>query len=148
MFGPRWNRAVDTESVAFVIDRPIPIASDEPNMSTSISPGWCRSSPCLVSWLNMVPEEMTTRRLSMSHRPGSASRARRIGLAKASPTMLIEFTRSRSIVSSSSIGANDRLSSSTTQPAWASAPKETIAPVPCMSGAAGSVRKPGFVTRS
>ena len=44
-----------------------------------------------------------TRSELMSKRFGSASRARRMGLAKASPTMEIDLTRSRAIVSRSSI---------------------------------------------
>ena len=44
-------------------------------------------------------------RLERSQRPGSASSAARMGLAKASPTMTQALTLSRSTVSSSSTGS-------------------------------------------
>ena len=54
----------------------------------------CRSSPALVSADHITPLETITRSEEMSQRSGSASRARRIGLAKASPTIDIELIRS------------------------------------------------------
>ena len=72
----------------------MPIASDEPSASTRIRRSLWRSSPSLVSFDHITPDEMITRSDEMSQRSGSASRARRIGLAKASPTIVIDFTRS------------------------------------------------------
>ena len=55
-----------------------------------------------------APLENIIRSDEMSQRSGSASRARRIGLANASPTIEMLLTRSRCTVSSSSTGSNER----------------------------------------
>ena len=106
----------------------------------------CLSRPSLVSWLHITPDDTMTRRLETSQRSGSASRARRIGLAKASPTIDSEFTRSRCTVSSSSTVSNDRPSSVTMEPAAMRMLMALKAPVPCISGAAGMATGPGLVT--
>ena len=116
------------------------MASDEPSASTMMSRSLWRSSPAFVSAENMTPLEMITRNEERSQRPGSASRARRIGLAKASPTIDIEFTRLRSIVSSNSTASKRRFEQSPE--------KVTNAAVPCMSGAAGRFRGPALVARA
>ena len=54
-----------------------------------ISRGLWRSRPSLVSGDHITPDETMTRSDEMSHRSGSASSARRIGLANASPTIEI-----------------------------------------------------------
>ena len=61
--------------------------------------GWCLSRPCLTGSLNITPDEATRNKLARSHRPGFSSRALSMGLPKASPTMAIWLTRSRSMVS-------------------------------------------------
>ncbi len=73
-----------------------------------ISRSLWRSRPALVSADQITPLETMTRSEEMSQRSGSASRARRIGLAKASPTIDIELMRSCSTVSSSSTGSKWR----------------------------------------
>ncbi len=98
--------------------------------------------------LNMTPDENTTRRLERSQRPGSASRARSIGLANASPTMAIEPTPSRSIVSSNSTTSKWRALRDTTEPPIESIIIALKDPVPCMSGQAGTKTGAGFVTAS
>ena len=95
-----WNDADAAAASAVVALVAIPIASDEPSVSTRISRSLWRSRPCLVSFDHITPDEMTTRRAERSQRSGSASRARRIGRPKASPTIVIDLTRSRSTVSS------------------------------------------------
>ena len=51
------------------------------------SRGWWRSRPALTSADHMTPELMISHSDEMSQRPGWASRAARMGLAKASPTI-------------------------------------------------------------
>ena len=86
------------EPAALLTDWPMPSASEDENASTIIIPGWWARSACLESSLNITPELEIITRLERSYLPGEASRARSIGLAKASPTMAIEFTDSRSMV--------------------------------------------------
>ncbi len=74
-------------------DWPMPRASDDEKASMIIIPGWWPSSACLDASLNITPELEMIMRLERSHLPGVASRARSIGLAKASPTMAMVFTR-------------------------------------------------------
>ena len=121
----------------------MPMASDEENASTSSMPGWWRSRPCLVSSLHMTPEEMMPTRLVRSQRSGSASSAARIGLAKASPTMIRPLTFSRWTVSSSSTGSNCREVRVTTRPPSLRHSMAVKPPVPCMSGHAGRRVIPG-----
>ena len=91
----------------------------------------------------MTPDEMIPSSVERCQRRGSSSSAAKIGLAKASPTIAITLTFSRSIVSRSSTGSNRRDSSVTTEPPTDSIPMELNAPVPCMSGQAGQVDRPG-----
>ena len=86
----------------------MPIASDEPSASTMIRRGLWVSRPSLVSLDHMTPEERMTRSDEMSHLSGSASRARRIGLANASPTIEVELIRNRSTASRKASALNDR----------------------------------------
>src|SRR6266508_5994487 len=86
-FGDSSNDADSAAPSAVVVLDPIPIASDEPSASTMIRRGLWRSKPSLVSFDQITPEDKITRNDEMSQRSGSASRARRIGLANASPTM-------------------------------------------------------------
>ena len=105
VLGPSVNAAVVFEPPSAVeMSLAIPMASELPSASTRISRGLWRSSPAFVSADHITPLDMITRRLEMSHRCGSASRARSIGFANASPTMEMLLTRSRSMVSSSSAG--------------------------------------------
>ena len=82
----------------------MPIASDdEKRVDQQHAAGGGASRPSFVSSLHITPRRaMISTSDEMSQRPGSASSARSIGLANASPTMAIALTRSRSIVSSSS----------------------------------------------
>ena len=48
-----------------------------------------RAGPASTASENMTPDDVNTNRLERSQRSGSASRARSIGLAKASPTMAV-----------------------------------------------------------
>ena len=82
----------------------------------SSSRGGGASRPCFDSSLNITPDDDTMNRLEMSYLPGAASRARSIGLAKASPTIAMVLTPSRSIVASSSSMSRLRASSVTEQP--------------------------------
>ena len=99
---PRRLPPDDTEA-------PSPRASDEEKASMSSMPGLCLSSPCLTCSLHMTPDEVTSTRLERSQRPGWASSARSMGLAKASPTMMSELTLRASMVSSSSATSKWRL---------------------------------------
>src|SRR3546814_18555837 len=94
------NFAVALVPPAVDTDWPMPRASEEENASTIIIPGWCRSRPCLDSSLNMTPELEIITSDEMSYLSGDASRARSIGLAKASPTIAMALTPSRSMVAS------------------------------------------------
>src|SRR3546814_4180007 len=91
------NFAVALVPPAVDTDWPMPRASEEENASTIIIPGWCRSRPCLDSSLNMTPELEIITSDEMSYLSGDASRARSIGLAKASPTIAMALTPSRSM---------------------------------------------------
>ena len=106
LLAPRANRAVPAVPrpllVVVVVLVAMVIASDEPSESMRISRSLWRRRPAFVSALHITPDDMITRRLDTSQRSGSASRARSVGLAMASPTMAIDFTRSRWMVSSSS----------------------------------------------
>ena len=139
----RRNEADAAEASAVVALVAMPIASDEPSVSTRINRSLWRSSPSLVSFDHITPDEMITRSEEMSQRSGSASRARRIGLAKASPTIVIDFTRSRSIVSSSSTTSKWRPASVTIDPPADNVVKALNRPVPCISGAPGRLDGPG-----
>ena len=71
-----------------------------------------------------------------------------MGRAKASPTMTVQFTFSRSMVSRSSIGSNWRLVRVTTCPPSLRHSMAVNAPVPCMRGQAGSRVMPGPLAAS
>ena len=126
----------------------MPMASTEPSESTMISRSLWPSRPVLVAADQITPLDTMTRSDEMSQRSGSASRALRIGLAKASPTIDIELMRSVSTVSSSSTGSKWRPVIVTTQPPTIRLEMALKNPVPCISGAAGRLRGPGLVTRS
>ena len=89
-----------------------------------------------------------TRSDEMSHRFGSASRVRKMGLANASPTIDMELIWYFSMVSRSSVGSNFRPGMVTMHPATIKLLMALNKPVPCMSGAAGKLRGPGLVDRS
>jgi hypothetical protein len=148
VLGPSLNSAVAEVLSAVVVLDAMPMASEEPRESMRMSRPLWRRSPALVSALQITPELTITRRLLTSQRSGSASRARSIGLAKASPTIERLLTRSRCTVSSSSTGSKWRPSRVTMDPARASTFMALKAPVPCMSGATGTATGPGLVTRA
>ena len=127
---------------------PSPSASEDPKASISSMPSWCRRRPCLDSSLHITPDEMMAVRLVRSHRPGSASRAARIGRAKASPTITAQLTCRSTIVSSSSTGSNWREVRVTTRPPSLRHSMAVNPPVPCMSGHAGSRVMPAPVAAS
>src|SRR5438045_2358921 len=83
-----------------------PTASDDPRESTSRTLGRWPRRPALVSWLHITPDDVMARTLERSHRPGWASRAASIGLAKASPTMTTMFTRRSCTVCQSTSAEN------------------------------------------
>jgi hypothetical protein len=141
-FGPSEKLAVPAASAPADIEVPMPTASDDPSASISTMPGWWASSPCFTGSLHMTPEEYTNCTLEMSHRSGSASSARSIGLAKTSPTMTRTLAFSRTTRSNSSSARNDGDSRSAMDPPPMSPPKEVSAPVPCMSGHAGQLTAP------
>ena len=124
-------------------EEPMPSASEEENASSRSMPGWCASRASLDSWLHITPEETMATRLERSQPPGLASSARRIGLAKASPTMAMLVTASRSMVSSSSTASKVRPCSVTTEPPAESVDSPGKLPVPCICGHAGRNRAPG-----
>src|SRR3546814_10752451 len=68
-------------------DWPMPSASDDEKASIRNIWGLWRSRPCLVSSLHITPDDVMAMSDERSQRPSLASRAPRIGLAKASPTM-------------------------------------------------------------
>ena len=125
----------------------MPIASLEPSESTMIRRSLWRSRPSFVAADQITPLDTITRSDEMSQRSGSASRARRIGLANASPTIDIELIRSVCTVSSSSTGSKRRPVIVTTLPPTIRLESALNSPVPCISGAAGRLRGPGLVTR-
>ena len=98
----------------------------------------------MLSAEHITPDDRITRSDEMSQRSGSASRARRIGLANASPTIDIELIDLCSIVSSSSTGSKWRPSSVVTEPPIIRLLTVLNVPVPCISGAAGRLRGPGL----
>ena len=120
-------------------------ASEDEKASCRSIPGWWASRRCLDSSLHITPEEIMATRLDRSQRSGSASRARSIGLAKASPTMAIMLTPSRSTVSRSSTASKVRPVRVTTEPPVIIAMRAVNQPVPCMSGQAGTWTGPGPV---
>ena len=69
----------------------MPMASLEPSESTMIRRSLWPSRPSLVSFDHITPDDTITRMVEKSHRSGSASSARRIGLANASPTIDVEL---------------------------------------------------------
>src|SRR3546814_7763355 len=73
-------------------DWPMPSASDDEKASIRNIWGLWRSRPCLVSSLHITPDDVMAMSDERSQRPSLASRAPRIGLAKASPTMAMAFT--------------------------------------------------------
>src|SRR5215203_4831503 len=81
------NEAVSTAPLAEVIEAPMLMASEEAKVSTRYTAGWWRSRPSLVLADHMTPEDTIIFNDVRSHRPGDSSSARRIGLAKASPTI-------------------------------------------------------------
>ena len=143
-FSPSTNLAVPDEPPAVDTDWPRPMASDDEKASMSIIVGLWRSRPSLDSWLHITPDEVIMNTDERSQRSGSASRARRMGLAKASPTMVMACTPSRSVTSSSSPMSRWRASRVTLLPAPHRASWAVNMPVPCMSGHAGSSLMPGL----
>ena len=140
---PTVNVAVVLAAPPVDTDWPMPTASDEENASTIIMPGWWASRPCLEASLNITPDDEIMNRLEMSYLPGLSSSTRSIGLAKASPTMAIVKTRSRSMVASISSMSRLRASSVTVEPPPDSVMSWVNRPVPCMSGQPGSPMGPG-----
>ena len=116
VFSPSENWAVPLALAAEEIDWPMPSASDDENASTRISVGRCLSRACLTGSLHMTPEDATMNMLARFQRSGFSSRARTIGLPKASPTMAIWLTPSRSIVSNISTMSRRRETSVTLEP--------------------------------
>ena len=109
--------------------------SVDPRMSAMANSGAWSMRPRFTFVVNMAPDEIISFKLDVSQRSGSVSNARRSGLAKASPTMMICETRSRSIVSHTSSGLKPRFSSSTeVPPSMCGNIKPSQQPVPCMSG--------------
>ena len=143
VFSPSVNLAVVDAPPAVETDWPMPTASDDENASMIIIVGLCPSSPCLDSSENITPELAIMNIEERSHLPGLASRARRMGLAKASPTITSWLTFSRSIVERISSTSSLRLSSSTVEPPPTKRMSCVKQPVPCMSGQAGRPTKPG-----
>ena len=129
-------------------ERAMPTASEDPRVSTHNSLGAWARRPCFTGADHITPDDVMTRSDDTSHRSGSASSAARSGLAKASPTMAMLLTRSRSIVSRISTTENRRSTSVTTHPPLDRAMNELKAPVPCMSGAAVRCTGPGLVSDS
>jgi hypothetical protein len=111
-----------------------------------ISRSLWRSRASLVSFDHMTPDDTMTRSDEMSHRSGSASSARRIGLANASPTIDIELMRCCCTVSSSSAGSKRRPSMQVIDPPTRSVLIALKNPVPCINGAAGMPFGPAFDT--
>src|SRR3954453_23598431 len=68
-------------------DDAMPTASDDPSVSMQRSRALCFIKPALVSAAHHPPKHTSSHNDEMSHRSGAASSSRRIGLAKASPTM-------------------------------------------------------------
>ena len=126
----------------------MPIASLEPSASTMISRLLWRSRPSLLSFDHITPDDTMTLSDEMSHRSGSASRARRIGLANASPTIDVELTPYCCTVSRNSSASKCRPVIVVTQPPTIRLLMALKSPVPCMSGAPGMLRGPGRLTRS
>ena len=148
VFGPSWNVAVWAASSDVTVLDAMPMASLDPSESTMISRSLWRSSPAFVCDDQITPLDTMTRSEEMSQRSGSASSARRIGLAKASPTIDIELIRSCSTVSSSSTASKRRPAMVITLPPIIRLLRALKSPVPCISGAAGRLRGPGLTTRS
>ncbi len=124
-------------------DWPIPRASELEKASMINIVGLWPSRPCLVSWLNITPEETMATSELRSQRSGWASRARRIGLPKASPTTAVLCTPSASTTSRNSVASKVRLGRVTTVPPPHSVVRAVNPPVPCISGQAGMPRLPG-----
>ena len=131
--------AVDTEA-------PMLRASEDEKASCSSMFGWWARRACLDASLHITPEEMMAMRLDRSQRSGSASRARSIGLAKASPTMAIVLTPSRSTASSSSTASNELPVRVTMPPPVIRVMSAVNQPVPCIRGQAGTCTGPGPVS--
>jgi len=103
--GAARKLAVVLDDSAVTVLLAMPIASLLPRASTMISRWLWRRRPALVSAAQITPLLKMTRSDVMSQRVGSASSARRIGLAKASPTIETLLTRLASTVLSSSTGS-------------------------------------------
>src|SRR3546814_17496459 len=115
----------------------MPSASDDEKASIRNIWGLWRSRPCLVSSLHITPDDVMAMSDERSQRHSLASRAPRIGLAKASPTMAMAFTPLASTSSSSSAGSKCRDGSRTTQPPAESNEKRGKEPVTYLSGQDG-----------
>ncbi len=148
VYGPSRNDAVSAASADDIVLEAMPMASLEPSESTMISRSLWASRPFFVAVDHITPLDTITRNDEMSQRCGSASSARRIGLANASPTIDIELMRSACTVSSSSSGSNLLPSIVTTLPPIIRLLNALNNPVPCINGAAGRLRGPGLLTRS
>ncbi len=145
---PSLKVAVSGSTPLADTDWPMPTASDELKASTIMAWGMWRSRPCLAGSENITPDDVNTNMLERSQRPGLASRARSMGLAKASPTMAVVLPLRSSMVSNSSSMSRWRLSRVTTQPPPERAMSWVMQPVPCMSGQAGTLTMPGPWTSS
>ena len=126
----------------------MPIASLEPSASTMISRSLWRSRPALVSFDHITPDDTMTRSVEMSQRSGSASSARRIGLANASPTIDIELMPNIWTCRATPRRSNWRPSIVVMEPPTMRLLIALKRPVPCISGAAGMLRGPGLPMRS
>ena len=126
-----------------MIAAPKPTASEEPKESKRTMLGWCARSARFTSGDHMTPEEMMEMRLSSRYSPRRSSRARSIGLAKASPTMATLLTAWWPTACHSSCGSKLTPPSVTIEPPAVSVMKAVKRPVPCMRGQAGRWRSPG-----
>ncbi len=120
--------------------------SDEPMASTRMTCSMRSSSCSFTSAVHITPEETIIFNCDRSYgvpAAAAASMARMIGLAKASPTMVMLVTDSFCTVRSTSSGSSERLWRVTTAAPPSCgiiAPSHT--PVPCISGAHGIEMSP------
>ena len=141
VLGPSANLAVSASWPAVELEPPMPTASDEPRLSNRVMCGACFSRPCLFSWLQTVPEELITRSLLKSQRPGWAFRVCSIGWAKAWPTMVTPVTPSRSTSDHNSTVFSRCDGRVAIAPAPVSALSAVNWAVACISGAAASTSR-------
>src|SRR6516165_6391912 len=81
--------------------------------------------------------------LASGQRPGSRSRASSIGRAKASPTITTAWACSASSASSRTSASNRAEGTVITQPPVLRVDRAKNRPVPCISGQATTIRRPG-----